>query len=90
MWFDITQATNNNPLPRTILSNLITYCVYPVLQNGMWYVGYAFAMHVDMGGSNDLYVYRCAGNSQTRWNTTDEVIITDLKNVGKFSKKLLY
>lgn len=43
-----------------------------------------------MGGSNDLYVYRCTGNSQTRWDTTDEVIITDLKNVGKFSKKLLY
>lgn len=32
-----------------------------------------------MGGSNDLYVYRCTGNSQTRWNTTDEVITTDLK-----------
>lgn len=90
MWFNITQPTNDNPSPRTILSSGITYCVYPVLQNGIWYVGYAFAMHVDMGGSNDLYVYRCTGNSQTRWNTTDEVIITDLKNVGKFSKKLLY
>lgn len=89
-WFNITQPTNNNPSPRTILSNNITYCIYPVIQNGIWYVGYAFAMDVDMGGSNDLYVYRCTGNSQTRWNTTDEVIITDLKNVGKFSKKLLY
>lgn len=89
-WFNITQPTNNNPSPRTILSYPITYRIYPVVQNGMWYVGYAFAMDVDMGGSNDLYVYRCVGNSQTRWDTTDEVIITDLENVGKFSKKLLY
>ena len=89
-WSNITQPTNNHPSPRTILSTNITYCIYPVIQNGMWYVGYAFAMDVDLGGSNDLYVYRCTGNSQTRWNTTDEVIITDLKNVGKFSKKLLY
>lgn len=90
MWFNITQPTNNNPSPRTILSTNITYRIYPVIQNGIWYVGYAFAMDVDMGGSNDLYVYRCTGNFQTRWNTTDEVIITDLKNVDKFSKKLLY
>lgn len=89
-WFNITQPTNNNPSPRTIQSTNITYHIYPVVQNGAWYVGYAFAMEVDMGGSNDLYVYRCTGNSQTRWNTTDEVITTDLKNVGKFSKKLLY
>lgn len=90
MWFNITQPTNNNPSPRTIQSNNITYHIYPVLQNGIWHVGYAFAMDGDMGGSNDLYVYRCTGSSQTRWNTTDEVIGTDLKNVSKFSKKLLY
>lgn len=89
-WFNITQPTNNNPSPRTIQSTNITYCIYPVIQNGEWYVGYAFAMNFNTSGSNDLYVYRCTGNYQTRWNTTDEVIITDLKNVGKFSKKLLY
>lgn len=89
-WFNITQPADNNPSPRTIQSTNITYRIYPVVQNGVWYVGYAFAMDVTMGGSNDLYVYRCTGNSQTRWNTTDEVIITDLKNVDKFSKKLLY
>lgn len=89
-WFNITQPTNNNPSPRTILSSTITYCVYPVVQNGIWYVGYAFAMDVDMGGSNDLYVYRCTGNSQTKWTATDSVIADDLKNAGKFSKKLLY
>ena len=89
-WFNITQPTNNNPSPRTILSTKITYRIYPVLQNGIWCVGYAFAMDANMGGSNDIYVYRCTGNSQTRWNTTDEVITTDLENVSKFSKKLLY
>lgn len=47
-------------------------------------------MDVDMGGSNDLYVYRCAGNSQTKWTAIDSVVVNDLKNVGKFSKKLLY
>ena len=47
-------------------------------------------MDVDMGGSNDLYVYRCAGNSQTKWTAIDSVVVNDLENVGKFSKKLLY
>ena len=90
MWFNITQPTNNNPSPRTIQSNNITYRIYPVLQNGGWYVGYAFAMDGGMGGSNDLYVYRCNGNSQTKWTATDSVVVDDLKNAGKFSKKLLY
>lgn len=31
-WFNITQPTNNNPSPRTIQSNNITYRIYPVLQ----------------------------------------------------------
>lgn len=89
-WFNITQPTNNNPSPRTIISTRITYRIYPVMQNGMWYVGYAFAMTEDMGGSNDLYVYRCTGNSQTRWTAIDSVVADDLENAGKFSKKLLY
>lgn len=89
-WFNITQPTNNNPSPRTILSHNITYRIYPVLQNDIWYVGYAFAMDADMGGSNDLYVYRCTGNSQTRWTAIDSVVANDLENAGKFSKKLLY
>lgn len=89
-WFNITQPTNNNPSPRTILSTKITYRIHPVMQNGIWYVGYAFAMDVDMGGSNDLYVYRCTGNSQTRWTAIDSVVVNDLENAGKFSKKILY
>lgn len=60
------------------------------MRNGIWYVGYAFAMDVDMGGSNDLYVYRCTGNSQTKWTSIDSVVANDLENAGKFSKKLLY
>jgi hypothetical protein len=90
MWFNITQPTNNNPSPRTILSTNITYRIYPVLQNGAWYVGYAFAMNFDMGGSNNLYVYRCTGNFQTKWTAIDSVVADDLENAGKFSKKLLY
>jgi hypothetical protein len=89
-WFNITQPTNNHPSPRTIISTNTTYRIYPVDQNGMWCVGYAFAMDVDMGGSNDLYVYRCTGNSQTKWTAIDSVVADDLENAGKFSKKLLY
>lgn len=89
-WFNITQPTNNNPSPRTILSTYITYRIYPVLQNGVWYVGYAFAMDGNMGGSNDLYVYRCIGSSQTEWTAIDSVVANDLEDAGKFSKKLLY
>lgn len=89
-WFNITQPTNNNPSPRTILSTYITYRIYPVLQNSGWYVGYAFAMDGNMVGSNDLYVYRCIGNSQTKWTAIDSVVADDLENAGKFSKKLLY
>lgn len=89
-WFNITQPTNNNLSPRTIQSTNITYRIYPVSQNGIWYVGYAFAMEADLGGFKDLYVYRCTGNSQTRWTAIDSVIANDLENAGKFSKKLLY
>ena len=90
MWFNITQPTNNNPSPRTIQSTNITYHIYPVMQNDRWYVGYAFAMDGEMGGSNDLYVYRCNGSSQTKWTAIDSVVADDLKDAGKFSKKLLY
>ena len=89
-WFNITQPTNNNPSPRTILSTYMAYHIYPVDLNGRWCVGYAFAMNVGMGGSNDLYVYRCTGNSQTKWTAIDSVVANDLENAGKFSKKLLY
>lgn len=60
------------------------------MRNGVWYVGYAFAMVADMSGFKDLYVYRCTGNSQTKWTAIDSVVANDLENAGKFSKKLLY
>lgn len=60
------------------------------MQNDEWYVGYAFVMPVDMGGSNDLYIYRCAGNSQTKWDANDDDIASDLENADKFSKKNYY
>lgn len=85
-WINITQPTNNNPSPRTIESSNITYRIYPVLQIAIWYVGYAFAMGTD----KDLYVYRCTGNFQTKWTATDNVVVDDLENADKFSKKLLY
>lgn len=89
-WFNITPPPDNDTSPRIIQSISKTYCIYPVLQKDVWYVGYAFAMDVDMGGGNILYVYRCAGNSQTKWNFSDSIIAKDLENAGKFSKKLLY
>lgn len=89
-WINITQPTNNNPSPRTIIITTTTYRIYPVYQNGLWWVGYAFAMDGGMGGSNDLYVYRCVGSSQTKWNSIDSVVVSDLENADKFSKKILY
>lgn len=36
-------------------------------------------MDVDMGGSNALYRYYPAGNSQTKWNVSDQQVVDDLK-----------
>lgn len=90
MWANITQPTNNHPLPRTVKVNKISYYVYPVCGDPIWYVCYAFGMEINTGGLNNLYIYRCNGYPQTRWDATDEVVATDLENVDKFSKKLLY
>ena len=89
-WFNITQPTNDNPSPRTIVSHPITYRIYPVVKNGIWCVGYAFAMDGEVAGSSHIYVYRCTVNSQTRWTAIDSVVVNDLENADKFSKKLLY
>ena len=88
-WFNITQPTNNNPSPRTILSTNITYCIYPVVQNDIWYVGYAFAMDVGMVGSYQLYRLTPVGNSQIKWNSSDGAIITDLGNLSKWTRKIM-
>lgn len=39
-------------------------------------------MKVDMGGSNALYRYYPAGNSQTKWNVSDQQVVDDLKTNG--------
>ena len=96
-FYNIQNRTNNNPNPRIINSidqpdgnpvplNFKTYTVYPVLQNGEWYVAYAFAMDVDLG----VFIYRSRGKSQTKWTAIDSVVANDLENTNKFSKKLLY
>ena len=36
-------------------------------------------MKVDMGGSNALYRYYPTGNSQTKWNVSDQQVVNDLK-----------
>lgn len=88
-FYNIQNRTNNNPNPRIINSGIVTYAVYPVLQKGGWYVGYAFAMYVDMNGANNLYLYRCTSSSQTKWTATDSAVVNDLKNPDRFSEKLL-
>ena len=35
------------------------------------------------------YIYRCVGNSQTKWDANDNDIASDLENAGKFSKKTI-
>lgn len=78
-YYNIENKFNNNPSPRTIVINDSTYICWPVKQNNEWYVGTVWEMEVDMGGSNVLYRYYPAGNSQTKWNISDQQVVDDLK-----------
>lgn len=78
-YYNIENKFNNNPSPRTIVINNSTYICWPVKQNNEWYVGIVWEMNVDMGGSNSLYRYYPAGNSQTKWNVSDQQVVDDLK-----------
>lgn len=78
-YYNIENKFNNNPSPRTIVANNSTYICWPVKQNNEWYVGIMWEMEVDMGGSNSLYRYYPIGNSQTKWNVSDQQVIDDLK-----------
>lgn len=78
-YYNIENKFNNNPSPRTIVINNSTYICWPVKQNNEWYVGTVWEMKVDMGGSNALYRYYPAGNSQTKWNVSDQQVVDDLK-----------
>lgn len=78
-YYKIENKFNNNPSPRTIVIKDSTYICWPVKQNNEWYVGTVWEMEVDMGGSNALYRYYPAGNSQTKWNVSDQQVVDDLK-----------
>lgn len=78
-YYNIENKFNNNPSPRTIVINNSTYICWPVKQNSEWYVGIVWEMKVDMGGSNSLYRYYPTGNSQTKWNVSDQQVVDDLK-----------
>lgn len=88
MWFDIIQPSNNNPKPYTILNRTSSYVIFPVLYNGIWYVGYAFGQEfTELGFTENIY--RSVGAPTVRWGTSDETIVNDLENRSKFTNKTL-
>lgn len=88
MWFNITQPTNNNPKPYTIINSTRSYVIFPVIYNGIWYVGYAFGQEVTKDGFTE-FIYRSVGKPTVRWGTSDETIANDLENKSKFATKTL-
>lgn len=89
-WFKIFNRYNDNPpAPRVIHNGVSTYFVYPCKQYNEWYVGYAVKEEVDMGVSNKLYRLTPVGNSQLKWNISDDAIITNLGNHSNWAKKTM-
>ena len=89
-WFKIFNRYNNNPpAPRVIQNGVSIYFAYPCKQNNEWYVGYVVEDEVDMGGSNQLYRLTPRGNSVTKWNISDDGIITDLRDQSKWTRKII-
>lgn len=87
-WIIVTQPTNNNPKPYNINAGKKSYVIFPVIYNGIWYVGYAFGQEVTEFGFTES-VYRAVGMPTVRWGTSDETIANDLENKGKFTNKTL-
>lgn len=87
-WFNITQPTNNEPKPYTIANGTRSYVIFPVLYNGIWYVGYAFGQEVTKLGFTES-VYRSVGAPTVKWGASDETIANDLENKDKFTSKIL-
>lgn len=87
-WFEITQPTNNEPKPYTIIKGRKSYVIFPVVYNGMWYVGYAFGQEVTSDGFTEN-MYRSVGVPTVRWGASDETIANDLENKSKFTNKTL-
>lgn len=88
-WLNITQPTNNNPKPYTIITGIESYVIFPVEYNGIWYVGYAFGQEVTPYGFT-VYIYRAVGVPTVKWGTSDETIVNDLENKSKFATKTLF
>ena len=82
-WFNITQPTNNYPKPYTIVNSTKSYIIFPVIYNGIWYVGYAFSQEIKEG-SFTKYIYNSVDVPTIRWGTSDETIANDLENKNKF------
>lgn len=87
-WITVTQPTNNNPKPYTINAGKKSYVIFPVIYNGIWYVGYAFGQEINEFGFTED-VYRAIGIPTVRWGTSDETIANDLENKSKFTNKTL-
>lgn len=87
-WFNITQPTNNEPKPYTIINGTRSYVIFPVMYNGIWYVGYAFGQEVTGYGFTEN-MYRSVGVPTIRWGASDETIANDLENKSKFTNKIL-
>lgn len=87
-WFNITQPTNNNPKPYTIVNSIKSYVIFPVIYNDIWYVGYAFGQEITQYGFTES-IYRSVGAPTVRWGTFDETIANDLENKSKFVSKTL-
>lgn len=87
-WFNIIQPNNNYPKPYTIVNSTRSYVIFPVIYNGIWYVGYAFGQEVTGSGFTEN-IYRSVGAPTVRWGTSDETIANDLENKSKFATKIL-
>lgn len=87
-WFNITQPTNNDPKPYTIVNGISSYVIFPVIYNGIWYVGYAFGQEATRTGFTEM-IYHSIGIPTVRWGTSDETIANDLENKSKFVTKAL-
>lgn len=87
-WITVTQPTNNNPKPYTINAVGKSYVIFPVIYNGIWYVGYAFGQEITESGFTED-VYRTLGIPTVRWGTSDKTIVNDLENKSKFVSKTL-
>lgn len=87
-WFNITQPTNNNPKPYTIVNSTRSYVIFPVIYNGIWYVGYAFGQEITQSGFTES-IYRSVGVPTVKWDTSDKTIANDLENKSKFISKTL-